>query len=155
MFLFYASLPHPLKSTLKRVTTSWLSQQLSEVYGSVFTVYYGMKPAVALYGFEAVKEALIDVGEEFSGRGSLPLSERICKGHGRWWRKMVEEKDVRSSSPVRTPRLQLTAEQLLTGESWIPPKKMPHVQGQRRSPRKMVGGAKLYLESNTRPTRDP
>ena len=34
-------------------------------------------------------------------------------------------------------------------------KKMPHVQGQRRSPRNMVGGAKLYLESNTIPTRDP
>ena len=28
-----------------------------------------------------------------------------------------------SSSPVRTPKLQLAAEQLLTGECWIPPKK--------------------------------
>ena len=30
---------------------------------------------------------------------------------------------MRSSSPVRTPKLQLAAEQLLTGECWIPPKK--------------------------------
>ena len=28
-----------------------------------------------------------------------------------------------SSSPVRTPKLQLAAEQLLTGECWIPPTK--------------------------------
>ncbi|OWK07924.1 CYP2C18, partial [Cervus elaphus hippelaphus] len=70
-----------------------LLPQLSEVYGPVFTVYFGMKPAVVLYGCEAVKETLIDLGEEFSGRSSLPLPERINKGHGsngkRWketWR---------------------------------------------------------------------
>ena len=33
-------------------------------------------------------------------------------------------------------------------------KKRPHVQGQRRSPSKMVGGAKPCLESNPIPTRD-
>ena len=64
--------------------------QLSKVYGPVFTVYFGMKPTVVLHGYEAVKEALIDLGEEFSGRGSLALSERICKGHGRRWRKTVQ-----------------------------------------------------------------
>ena len=32
-------------------------------------------------------------------------------------------KDVRTSSPLKTPKLQLTDEQSLTGESWIPPKK--------------------------------
>ena len=33
------------------------------------------------------------------------------------------------SSPARTPKLQLTAEQLLTGECWIPPKKgSPHLK---------------------------
>ena len=37
--------------------------------------------------------------------------------------KMAEQKDVCSSSPARTPKLQLTAEQPLTGECWIPPKK--------------------------------
>jgi len=35
---------------------------------------------------------------------------------------MAEEKDVHSSSPERTPKLQLT-EQPLTGECWIPPQK--------------------------------
>ena len=60
-----------------------------------------------------------------------------------------------SSSPARTPKLQLTAEQPSTGECWIPPKKkIPHFQGQRRSPNKMVGGMKSHLESNPIPTRD-
>ena len=67
---------------------------------------------------------------------------------------MVEWKDVHSSPLVRTPKLQLAAEQPLTGECWIPPKKIPHVQRQRRSPSKTVGGAKLHLESNPIPTRD-
>ena len=35
---------------------------------------------------------------------------------------MAEQKDVRLSSPARTPKLQLTAEQPLTGECWISPK---------------------------------
>ena len=33
-------------------------------------------------------------------------------------------------------------------------KKIPHIQGQRRSPTKTVGGAKSHLESNPIPTRD-
>ncbi|XP_064125632.1 cytochrome P450 2C19-like isoform X2 [Loxodonta africana] len=57
-------------------------QNLSEAYGPVFTLYIGMKPAVVLHGYEAIKEALIDMGEEFSGRGHFPLSERSKKGFG-------------------------------------------------------------------------
>ena len=59
-----------------------------------------------------------------------------------------------SSSLERTPKLQLAAEQPWTGECWIPPKKIPHIQGQRKSPSKVVGGAKSHLESNPIPTRD-
>ena len=59
-----------------------------------------------------------------------------------------------SSSPVRNPKLQLTAEQPLTAECWIPPKKIPHIKGQRRSPSKMVGGVKWHLELNLLPSRD-
>ena len=36
---------------------------------------------------------------------------------------MVHWRDLHSSSPVRTSKLQLAAKQLLTGECWIPPKK--------------------------------
>ena len=62
-------------------------------------------------------------------------------------------KDVCSSSPARTPKLQLTAEQLWTGESWIPPIKIPHIKGQRRSPSKVVGGEKSRLESTLPPKK--
>ena len=55
---------------------------------------------------------------------------------------------------MRTPKLQLAAEQPLTGDCWIPPGKIPHVQGQRRCPSKAVGEAKLLLGSNLIPTRD-
>ncbi|XP_058527982.1 cytochrome P450 2C14-like isoform X4 [Ochotona princeps] len=54
--------------------------KLSEVYGPVFTVYLGMKPTVVLHGYEAVKEALIDLGEEFSGRNGLPINDKVNKG---------------------------------------------------------------------------
>ena len=43
------------------------------------------------------------------------------------WHKMAEYKDMHSSSPERTLKLQVAAEQLLTGECWIPPKRdTPH-----------------------------
>ena len=66
---------------------------------------------------------------------------------------MAEHNDVCSSSPVRTPKLQFTAEQPLTGECRVHQKEISHVQGQRRSPSKMVGGAKSHLESNPIPAR--
>ncbi|XP_061258844.1 cytochrome P450 2C42-like isoform X1 [Bos javanicus] len=59
-----------------------LLSQLSKVYGPVFTLYFGMNPLVVLHGYEAVKEALIDLGEEFSGRGSCPVIQRASKGYG-------------------------------------------------------------------------
>ena len=59
-----------------------------------------------------------------------------------------------SSSPKRTPKLQLAAEQLSTGECWIPPEEDTHIEGQRRNPSKMVGGTKSRLESNPIRTRD-
>uniref|UniRef100_A0A2K6EFA5 unspecific monooxygenase n=1 Tax=Propithecus coquereli TaxID=379532 RepID=A0A2K6EFA5_PROCO len=54
----------------------------SKVYGPVFTLYFGMKPMVVLHGYEAVKEALIDHGEEFSGRGFFPITERLPPPRG-------------------------------------------------------------------------
>ncbi|XP_076690282.1 cytochrome P450 2C21-like isoform X3 [Callospermophilus lateralis] len=55
---------------------------LAKNYGPVFTVHFGMKPTVVLYGYEAVKEALIDRAEEFSGRGSYPVIDHIFQGLG-------------------------------------------------------------------------
>ena len=57
------------------------------------------------------------------------------------WFKMVEHKDMLSLPLARAPESQLTAEQSSTGRHWKSPKKMPHIQRQRRSHNEMVGRA--------------
>ncbi|XP_068817888.1 cytochrome P450 2C18-like isoform X2 [Capricornis sumatraensis] len=71
---------------------------LSNTYGPVFTVYFGLRPTVVLHGYEAVKEALIDQGEEFSGRGSLPMSQRVNKGYGILFSNGKRWKEIRRFS---------------------------------------------------------
>ncbi|ERE77500.1 cytochrome P450 2C29-like isoform 1, partial [Cricetulus griseus] len=56
--------------------------KLSKVYGPVFTLYFGQQPTVVLHGYNAVKEALIDHGEEFSGRGRIPFLDKNFNGLG-------------------------------------------------------------------------
>ncbi|NXI83794.1 CP2H1 protein, partial [Rhipidura dahli] len=56
--------------------------QLSEKYGPVFTIHLGPQKIVVLYGYDVVKEALVDQGEEFSGRGILPLIKKLFRGTG-------------------------------------------------------------------------
>ncbi|XP_052569483.1 cytochrome P450 2C29-like isoform X3 [Peromyscus californicus insignis] len=77
--------PLPIIGNFLQIDAKNISQSLtnlSNVYGPVFTLYLGRKPTVVLHGYEAVKEALIDHGEEFAGRGSLPVAERVTKGLG-------------------------------------------------------------------------
>uniref|UniRef100_A0A4X1URG4 unspecific monooxygenase n=1 Tax=Sus scrofa TaxID=9823 RepID=A0A4X1URG4_PIG len=74
------SVPHAVTRDIK--FRNYLIPKLSKVYGPVYTVYLGLKPTVVLHGCEAMKEALIDAGEEFSGRGHFPMAERVNKGHG-------------------------------------------------------------------------
>nr|XP_042119112.1 cytochrome P450 2C25 isoform X9 [Peromyscus maniculatus bairdii] len=77
--------PLPIIGNFLQIDAKNISQSLtnlSKVYGPVFTLYLGRKPSVVLHGYEAVKEALVDHGEEFAGRGSLPMDERINKGLG-------------------------------------------------------------------------
>lgn len=57
--------------------------QLSKKYGSVYTVYLGPRRVVVLSGYQTVKEALVDKGEEFSGRGSYPVFFNFTKGDGK------------------------------------------------------------------------
>ncbi|XP_029390575.1 cytochrome P450 2A12-like [Mus pahari] len=56
--------------------------QLQEHYGPVFTVYLGPRRVVVLYGYDAVKEALVDQAEEFSGRGEQATFNTLFKGYG-------------------------------------------------------------------------
>ncbi|XP_052618601.1 cytochrome P450 2C25-like isoform X3 [Peromyscus californicus insignis] len=77
--------PLPIIGNFLQIDAKNISQSLtnlSKVYGPVFTLYLGRKPTVVLHGYEAVKEALIDHGEEFAGRGSFPIADRVSKGLG-------------------------------------------------------------------------
>ncbi|MBZ3881378.1 Cytochrome P450 2C25 [Sciurus carolinensis] len=90
-------LPLPILGNILQIDAKNIPRSLtnfSKVYGPVFTLYLGMKPTVVLHGYEAVKEALIDQGEVFSGRGSFPVPDRAHRGlgiltsNGNGWREM-------------------------------------------------------------------
>ncbi|KAF4011048.1 hypothetical protein G4228_002655 [Cervus hanglu yarkandensis] len=77
--------PIPFLGNVLQVRTDATFQsfmKLKEKYGPVFTVYMGPRPVVVLCGHEAVKEALVDRADEFSGRGELASIERNFQGHG-------------------------------------------------------------------------
>nr|XP_057936612.1 cytochrome P450 2C42-like isoform X2 [Doryrhamphus excisus] len=61
----------PFKSLLK----------LSETYGPVMTVHLGWQRAVVLVGYEAVKEALVDQADDFTGRMQLPFLHKATRGY--------------------------------------------------------------------------
>ncbi|KAM5237224.1 cytochrome P450 2B4-like [Ctenodactylus gundi] len=56
--------------------------QLQKKYGDVFTVYLGPRPVVLLCGTEAIREALVDQAEAFSGRGTIASVESTFQGYG-------------------------------------------------------------------------
>ncbi|XP_059841045.1 cytochrome P450 2C15-like [Hypanus sabinus] len=70
--LFQLDFKAPHKSLIK----------LSEQYGPVFTFWFGSFPAVVVCGAEAMREALIDHGYDFSGRYLLPILKRVADGYG-------------------------------------------------------------------------
>ncbi|XP_062830439.1 cytochrome P450 2G1 [Anolis carolinensis] len=77
--------PLPFLGNLLHVKTSNAFQSflaLRDKYGPVFTVHLGPRPVVVLCGHEAVKEALVDQAEEFSGRGELASLDRNFNGTG-------------------------------------------------------------------------
>uniref|UniRef100_A0A3Q3JIS2 Cytochrome P450, family 2, subfamily Y, polypeptide 3 n=1 Tax=Monopterus albus TaxID=43700 RepID=A0A3Q3JIS2_MONAL len=54
----------------------------SETYGPVITLYLGWQRTVVLVGYDAVKEALVDQADDFTGRGPLPFLLKVTKGYG-------------------------------------------------------------------------
>uniref|UniRef100_K7FB82 Uncharacterized protein n=1 Tax=Pelodiscus sinensis TaxID=13735 RepID=K7FB82_PELSI len=57
--------------------------ELSEKYGSIFTVYFGPRKAVVLAGYETVKDALLNHAEEFGERAEIPIFRKIIHGNGK------------------------------------------------------------------------
>ncbi|ERE77479.1 cytochrome P450 2C28-like protein [Cricetulus griseus] len=93
--------PLPLIGNILQIDIKDISKSLanfSKVYGPVFTLYFGMKPTVVVHGYEAVKEALDDLGEEFSGRGNFPIVERMNNGLGIVFSNGTKWKELRRFS---------------------------------------------------------
>uniref|UniRef100_A0A667YCX2 Cytochrome P450, family 2, subfamily Y, polypeptide 3 n=1 Tax=Myripristis murdjan TaxID=586833 RepID=A0A667YCX2_9TELE len=60
-----------------------LDRRLSESYGPVLTVYLGPQRTVVLVGYDAIKEALVDQGDDFTGRGPFPFLVKVTRGYGK------------------------------------------------------------------------
>ncbi|XP_072919910.1 cytochrome P450 2C38-like isoform X4 [Hemitrygon akajei] len=56
--------------------------KLSEQYGPVFTFWFSSFPAVVVCGAEAMREALIGHGFDFSGRYLIPVIKKVSDGYG-------------------------------------------------------------------------
>ncbi|KAJ1149049.1 hypothetical protein NDU88_001869 [Pleurodeles waltl] len=65
---------------LKRPQKTYV--ELSQKYGSVFSVQMGMKKIVVLSGYETVRDALVNHADEFGERANIPIFEEINKGFG-------------------------------------------------------------------------
>ncbi|XP_026577275.1 cytochrome P450 2F3-like [Pseudonaja textilis] len=77
--------PLPILGNFLQLDRKNLVQSLMEMgkeYGPVFTVFLGLQRVVVLCGYQAVKEALVDQAEEFSGRGQLPAFSKDFNHHG-------------------------------------------------------------------------
>nr|XP_003224955.1 PREDICTED: cytochrome P450 2C31 [Anolis carolinensis]XP_016851495.1 PREDICTED: cytochrome P450 2C31 [Anolis carolinensis] len=77
--------PLPIFGNVLQLKGKYWDQEfskISETYGPVFTFYLGMEPVVVLNGYEAIKEALIDQGNDFSFRAKIPLIDKLNKGGG-------------------------------------------------------------------------
>uniref|UniRef100_A0A673VS21 Uncharacterized protein n=1 Tax=Suricata suricatta TaxID=37032 RepID=A0A673VS21_SURSU len=75
--------PLPLIGNYLQLNTQQMYNSLmkiSERYGPVFTVHLGTRRIVVLCGHEAVKEALVDQAEEFSGRGEQATFDWLFQG---------------------------------------------------------------------------
>ncbi|XP_072331400.1 cytochrome P450 2K1-like [Scyliorhinus torazame] len=71
--------PLPLIGNLHQLDLKrlhWSLMQLSEKYGSVFSVVLGAQKAVVLAGYDTVKEALVDHADQFAGRPHIPIFDQ-------------------------------------------------------------------------------
>ncbi|XP_066477661.1 cytochrome P450 2J5-like [Tiliqua scincoides] len=56
--------------------------KLAKQYGNIFTIWIGYMPAVVLFGFQAVKEGLINQSEAFADRPMTPFLKVMTKERG-------------------------------------------------------------------------
>ncbi|KAK9978448.1 hypothetical protein ABG768_020199 [Culter alburnus] len=56
--------------------------ELSKEYGSVYTMHFGPKKVVILSGYKTVKQALVNLSEEFGDRDITPIFHDFNQGYG-------------------------------------------------------------------------
>ncbi|XP_055052706.2 cytochrome P450 2M1-like [Misgurnus anguillicaudatus] len=56
--------------------------ELSEKYGSVVTIWLSTTPVVIISGYQALKDTMIGLSEEFSGRSNYPMIMKATLGYG-------------------------------------------------------------------------
>ncbi|XP_073442595.1 cytochrome P450 2K1-like [Dendrobates tinctorius] len=56
--------------------------ELSKKYGPVYTLQLGVEKVVVICGYEAVRDALVNHADEFSGRPKVAMFDEMYKGHG-------------------------------------------------------------------------
>ncbi|KAJ7322065.1 hypothetical protein JRQ81_018352 [Phrynocephalus forsythii] len=77
--------PLPFVGNLFQVISNNLSEclrKMSEIYGPVFTVYFGSERVVIVCGYDLVKKVLLDNGEDFLDRGRMPSADKGSKAFG-------------------------------------------------------------------------
>ncbi|KAM8952278.1 cytochrome P450 2A6-like [Pelodytes ibericus] len=77
--------PLPFIGNLLQIERGQMVNSLMKLwkrYGPVYTLYFGSSPVIVLCGYEAVKEALVNRGEEFGGRGRIPSLDKFADGYG-------------------------------------------------------------------------
>uniref|UniRef100_A0A8C5Q370 Cytochrome P450 n=1 Tax=Leptobrachium leishanense TaxID=445787 RepID=A0A8C5Q370_9ANUR len=56
--------------------------QFHHTYGDICTIYLGSRPVILVNGYKAVKEAMVDRGDDFLARGDLSILDAYFKNHG-------------------------------------------------------------------------
>lgn len=64
------------------VNLLWVFPQLAKRYGNVYGFFIGRRPAVVLNGLQALKEALVNRADDFSGRPRNTLAHDAVIGKG-------------------------------------------------------------------------
>uniref|UniRef100_A0A8C0M7Y9 Cytochrome P450 n=1 Tax=Canis lupus familiaris TaxID=9615 RepID=A0A8C0M7Y9_CANLF len=72
----------------------YYTPKLSQKYGSIYSIQMGPKKVVVLSGYETVKDALVNYGDQFGERSQVPIFERLFEGKG----KPFEVKTVMNAS---------------------------------------------------------
>ncbi|XP_077192794.1 cytochrome P450 2A13-like [Paroedura picta] len=77
--------PLPIIGNLLQVNLKDMHRSLLKIrdkYGPVYTLHLGPRRIVVLCGYDAVKEALVDQAEEFSGRGEQATFDWLFRTYG-------------------------------------------------------------------------